>query len=111
MKPIQLFGRLLRLFVEFRLAPAPRREFFGNRRNLAELFTTWAWYLECSQAYKKAESVFSKGVDAMVERKLHREADLTERAVEEMIAETLERRRQNLSTLDHLPEPFLAAPG
>ena len=40
----------------------------GLCTHLAELFTTWAWYLESSQSYKKAEAVFSKGVDAMVDR-------------------------------------------
>ena len=42
----------------------------GLCTHLSEMFITWAWYLECSQAYKKAESVFSKGVDAMVEREM-----------------------------------------
>ena len=42
----------------------------GLCTHLSEMFTTWAWYLECSQAYKKAEAVFSKGMDAMVEREM-----------------------------------------
>merc|ERR1719189_3525390 len=39
----------------------------GLCTHLSELFITWAWYLECDQAYKKAEGIFSKGVDAMVD--------------------------------------------
>ena len=34
---------------------------------LAEFYTTWAWYLECSQSYKRAEEIFTKGVYAMVD--------------------------------------------
>ena len=40
----------------------------GMCTHLSDLFITWAWYLESAQSYKKAETVFTKGIDAMVDR-------------------------------------------
>ena len=31
----------------------------------AEMYEAWAWYLESAKAFKKAESVFTKGINAM----------------------------------------------
>ena len=50
-------------------------------------------------------------VDAMLNMQERREAELTERAVEQLIAETLERRRRDHSSVDILPTAFLEASG
>ncbi|CAK0805124.1 unnamed protein product [Prorocentrum cordatum] len=50
-------------------------------------------------------------VDAMLTMQERREADLTERAVEQLISETLERRRRDATLLESLPAAFLRASG
>ena len=50
-------------------------------------------------------------LDAMLDGRVRREAHLTDRAVDQLIRETLERRRRNLCDSDALPQAFLDASG
>ena len=50
-------------------------------------------------------------LDAMLDGRIRREADFTERVVEQLIRDTLERRRRDIGNTDVLPQSFLEASG
>ena len=50
-------------------------------------------------------------LDAMLDGRSRREADFTERAVEQLIRDTLERRRRDIGNTYVLPQSFLEASG
>ena len=50
-------------------------------------------------------------LDAMLDGRERREAEFTERAVDHLIKETLERRRRDIRDIDVLPASFLESSG